>query len=108
AEIARDREGRWVLQDLGSTNGTSVGEERISGRVVLDGAAQVTFGDVGFYFFPDASCLIAGEVYASTATVRPEDRAPVMASLAEVLADASTDGDTDGDGAGAGGLHPFG
>jgi pSer/pThr/pTyr-binding forkhead associated (FHA) protein len=46
------REGRWVLVDVDSTNGTFVGGRRISGEQPLKGAPDLRFGDVRVVFRP--------------------------------------------------------
>jgi pSer/pThr/pTyr-binding forkhead associated (FHA) protein len=51
AKIQR-REGIWVLVDLGSTNGTFVDDERISGEVPLAPGAVIRFGDLAVVFDP--------------------------------------------------------
>ena len=40
------RNGAWWVEDLGSTNGTYVGGERVTGRVRLDSSKEVRFGSV--------------------------------------------------------------
>jgi pSer/pThr/pTyr-binding forkhead associated (FHA) protein len=49
AKIQR-REGIWVLIDIGSTNGTFVDDERISGEVPLAPGAVIRFGDLAVVF----------------------------------------------------------
>lgn len=49
ARIAVDGDGHWWVQDLGSTNGTFVEEERVLSRRVKDGD-QIRFGDVIYKF----------------------------------------------------------
>ncbi|MEU9358929.1 DUF1707 and FHA domain-containing protein [Streptomyces sp. NPDC048301] len=39
---------RWVLRDLGSTNGTCVNGQRVVGAVVVSDGDQVSFGRVAF------------------------------------------------------------
>ncbi|MEV0010179.1 FHA domain-containing protein [Streptomyces sp. NPDC051840] len=39
---------RWVLRDLGSTNGTCVNGQRVVGSVVVSDGDQVSFGRVAF------------------------------------------------------------
>jgi pSer/pThr/pTyr-binding forkhead associated (FHA) protein len=48
------REGVWVLTDLGSTNGTMVDGEKITGEAVLSPGATVRLGEVGLLFDPPA------------------------------------------------------
>ena len=51
AKLTR-REGIWILTDLGSTNGTMVDGERISGDTPIAPGAFVRFGDVQLVFEP--------------------------------------------------------
>jgi hypothetical protein len=54
AELAHDaRARRWRVRDLGSTNGTFVDGQRLTGPVVLAGGELVGVGDVAFLFLPD-------------------------------------------------------
>ncbi len=46
------RDDVWVLTDLGSTNGTFVEGERLSGEVALGPGTTVKFGDVAVLFEP--------------------------------------------------------
>jgi pSer/pThr/pTyr-binding forkhead associated (FHA) protein len=46
------REGVWVLTDLGSTNGTFVDGEAVSGEVALGPGVTVRFGQVSVLFEP--------------------------------------------------------
>jgi pSer/pThr/pTyr-binding forkhead associated (FHA) protein len=46
------RDDVWVLSDLGSTNGTSVDGERLTGEVALAPGATVQFGEVAVLFEP--------------------------------------------------------
>ena len=46
------REAIWILSDLGSTNGTFVESERISGEVALTPGTTLRFGDVVALFEP--------------------------------------------------------
>lgn len=49
AQMARDGDGAWYVQDLGSTNGTFVNEGRIERKSLIDGD-QIRFGDAIFKF----------------------------------------------------------
>ncbi|MEP6686954.1 MAG: FHA domain-containing protein [Gemmatimonadales bacterium] len=46
------RDDIWILSDLGSTNGTFVEGERLSGEVALGPGTTVKFGDVAVLFEP--------------------------------------------------------
>lgn len=48
------REGMWVLTDLGSTNGTMVDGEKVTGEAVLSPGATVRLGEVSLLFDPPA------------------------------------------------------
>lgn len=44
------RSDRWLVRDLGSTNGTLVGDKRVTEPTVVRDGQIVVFGDVGFLF----------------------------------------------------------
>ncbi|WP_156725438.1 DUF1707 and FHA domain-containing protein [Streptomyces apocyni] len=44
----RAQSGRWVLYDLGSTNGTSVNGRRVLGAAIVQVGDQVSFGSVSY------------------------------------------------------------
>lgn len=46
------REGVWVISDLGSTNGTTVDGEAVSGELPLSPGATIRFGEVAVLFEP--------------------------------------------------------
>ena len=46
------REAIWILTDLGSTNGTFVEGERLTGEVPLSPGTTIRFGDVSALFEP--------------------------------------------------------
>ena len=46
------RDDIWMLSDLGSTNGTFVEGERLSGEVALGPGTTIKFGDVAVLFEP--------------------------------------------------------
>ncbi|QYC44585.1 Oxoglutarate dehydrogenase inhibitor [Nonomuraea coxensis DSM 45129] len=48
AELRRDDEGRWVLVDLGSLNGTRLNGWRLVGPARVTPGDEVSFGDCGF------------------------------------------------------------
>jgi pSer/pThr/pTyr-binding forkhead associated (FHA) protein len=48
------REGGWYLVDMGSSNGTYAGGQRISGEAVLNGQSSVRFGAIRGTFAPTA------------------------------------------------------
>jgi len=60
------REGVWVLQDLGSTNGTSVDGEKLSGETPVAPGSIIRFGDISVVFEPTDDALGIGKGAPST------------------------------------------
>ncbi|HEY3012066.1 MAG TPA: FHA domain-containing protein [Gemmatimonadales bacterium] len=54
------RDAIWILTDLGSTNGTFVEGERLTGEVALSPGTTLRFGDVSALFEPLDESLSAG------------------------------------------------
>jgi pSer/pThr/pTyr-binding forkhead associated (FHA) protein len=77
AKLTR-REGVWVLVDLGSTNGTMVDGEPVSGEVPLAPGAFVRFGDVQLVFEPtdDAAGVNAPKGTRMISAVKLQDLKP--------------------------------
>lgn len=48
--LERERDGRWTVYDLGSTNGTRVGVQRVEGNRVLHDGDQITIGATNLVF----------------------------------------------------------
>ncbi len=77
AKLTR-REGIWILTDLGSTNGTLVDGERVTGDIPIAPGAFVRFGDVQLVFEPtddDAGIQQAGGTRAISA-IKLDDLKP--------------------------------
>jgi pSer/pThr/pTyr-binding forkhead associated (FHA) protein len=55
------RDGVWVLQDLGSTNGTFVDGEKLSGETPVAPGSSIRFGDVAVVFDPTDDALGIGK-----------------------------------------------
>jgi two-component system, cell cycle response regulator len=67
AQLVCDRDGNWWVQDLGSTNGTFINEERVERRTLSDGD-QLRFGDAIFKFLSGSNIESAyhEEIYRMT------------------------------------------
>jgi two-component system cell cycle response regulator len=67
SQLTQDEAGDWWVQDLGSTNGTFVNEERINRKRLSDGD-QLRFGDAIFKFLSGANIESAyhEEIYRMT------------------------------------------
>jgi pSer/pThr/pTyr-binding forkhead associated (FHA) protein len=71
------REELWILTDLGSTNGTFVDGERISGEAILSPGASVRVGEVSLMFEPtDDEAQIAKGAGTKVLTAMPMPPAP--------------------------------
>lgn len=77
AKLTR-REGVWILTDLGSTNGTLVDGEKVSGDVPIAPGAFVRFGDVQLVFEPTDDDAGMGKAQGTRAmsAVKIEDLKP--------------------------------
>lgn len=60
------REGVWILVDLGSTNGTFVDGEKLSGETPVAPGSTIRFGDASVVFEPDDDALGIGKGGAGT------------------------------------------
>jgi diguanylate cyclase (GGDEF)-like protein len=67
SRLTQDEHGEWWVQDLGSTNGTFVNEERVVSRQLND-RDQVRFGDVIYKFLSGSNIETAyhEEIYRMT------------------------------------------
>jgi DNA-binding winged helix-turn-helix (wHTH) protein len=64
----------WTVRDLGSANGTFLGDRLITSTAAQEGCL-LRFGHIAFYFIEDIASLpqpVAGRI--ETATIRPQDR----------------------------------
>jgi pSer/pThr/pTyr-binding forkhead associated (FHA) protein len=89
------RDDVWVLSDLGSTNGTFVEGEPVTGETVLTPGTTLRFGDVAVLFEPHDEPLPAGSRAGSPAAEpvpawaaetaeaepRPAARRPIRATV---------------------------
>lgn len=85
AEITFER-GSWRLRDLGSLNGTIVGEQAVKGTVTLADRSKVRFSGFGFYFCRDA-----------TRWPRSQQRRPAMKTAPMFERARTLDADVDAD-----------
>jgi pSer/pThr/pTyr-binding forkhead associated (FHA) protein len=88
----QQKDGVWVLTDLGSTNGTYVEGEPVTGETALTPGTTIRFGDVAALFEPHDAVVPAGlrpspdepgppwEVAAAPAEARASARRPIRAS----------------------------
>jgi pSer/pThr/pTyr-binding forkhead associated (FHA) protein len=70
------REAIWILTDLGSTNGTFVEGERLTGEVPLSPGTTLRFGDVSALFEPLDETIPAGRPTRTRLMERIEPAAP--------------------------------
>jgi pSer/pThr/pTyr-binding forkhead associated (FHA) protein len=71
------KDGVWVLTDLGSTNGTYVEGEPVTGETALTPGTTLRFGDVSALFEPhDEAPSAAVRPQAGAPRLRPEPSAP--------------------------------
>jgi len=86
ARMGYENEQFWI-EDLGSTNGTFVDGQQISGRVSLAPGVPVVLGrEIGVFGVTSESQLERAQSLPSTSVVRPseEQRFPVLISVSEV------------------------
>jgi pSer/pThr/pTyr-binding forkhead associated (FHA) protein len=67
------RGAQWVVLDLGSTNGTYVDGERISGERVVQGVAELRFGGIKMVFRPIAGSAADDDLMSTRAIVGIRD-----------------------------------
>lgn len=91
AAIEKTADGKFVLRDLNSTNGTFVNGTRIHGAVPITGSERVSIGqDVISLSLrsPDATVVRSGPVVPPRPTPAPPAAAPVLAGVAAASAPA--------------------
>ena len=71
--VLRLEDGRWVLADNGSTNGTYAGDRRVD-RIEINGECLVRLGDPADG--PVLSCTVSGTASSGPPTLRPEPVPP--------------------------------
>lgn len=70
AQIRREPDGRWMVEDLGSANGTFLNGRRITGPAPLAQGDEISFGKYSVYF----DRVLKEPVHAATATVKHDPR----------------------------------
>ena len=79
--------GQFWVEDLGSSNGTFVNQQQISGRVKVDPGVQISFGREifaqGVASAEQAADVIAGVKLSSPRAISKEKRYPILLSLSE-------------------------
>jgi pSer/pThr/pTyr-binding forkhead associated (FHA) protein len=69
---------QWTVRDLGSANGTFLGDKLTSMPVAVHEGNRVRFGHIAFYFVDDVARLPPPRLGRTmTATIRPTDRSTV-------------------------------
>ena len=94
------RDAIWILTDLGSTNGTFVEGERLTGEVPLSPGTTLRFGDISALFEPLDESLQTGRP-GSTKMMPRLDPEPRRASPPSVPPAAARPGSSRSRGAGA-------
>jgi pSer/pThr/pTyr-binding forkhead associated (FHA) protein len=74
--VLQRRGAQWVVADAGSTNGTYVDGDRVTGEQALPGACELRFGNVKLVFRPIAASGAGdGPGTRGVVAARPEDEA---------------------------------
>ncbi|MCL4289309.1 MAG: PD40 domain-containing protein [Thermoleophilia bacterium] len=79
AQLEAVGDGRYLVRDLGSTNGTFVNGQRISAPVLLQGGEELRFGDTAVDVGSDAAGAPVPARAAPTALAAPLPRLPAAA-----------------------------
>ena len=84
ARLERERDGRWTVYDVGSTNGVKVNGQRIDGNRVLRGDDQLTVGATTLVFreggWEDSAPAAEGPVMRRARLVADDGEEHVLAS----------------------------
>jgi pSer/pThr/pTyr-binding forkhead associated (FHA) protein len=88
--IRREGPARWVLEDLGSTNGTWVRGQRLAGKTLLHTGDEFTLGSKG----PLVECVIGFGGTGPERTI-PEDELPADASMAKTILESQREAKTE-------------
>jgi len=88
--IRREGPTRWMLEDLGSTNGTWVHGRRLAGKILLHTGDEFTLGSKG----PLVECVIGFGGTGPERTI-PEDELPADASMAKTIRESPHDAKTE-------------
>jgi pSer/pThr/pTyr-binding forkhead associated (FHA) protein len=88
--IRREGPTRWMLEDLGSTNGTWVHGQRLAGRILLHTSDEFTLGSKG----PLVECVIGFGGTGPDRTI-PEDELSADASRARTIRESSHEAKTE-------------
>lgn len=90
ALLMLDDDGAWHTRDLGSSNGTFIDDERVTGEAVLRDRARLRLGRLSFYFIADATGLnVPASARAISRTIRPPSDGETSRSTLEYEAQAS-------------------
>jgi pSer/pThr/pTyr-binding forkhead associated (FHA) protein len=88
--IRREGPTRWMLEDLGSTNGTWIRGARLAGKTLLHTSDEFTLGSKG----PLVQCVIGFGGTGPDRTI-PEDEFPADASIARTIRESSHEAKTE-------------
>lgn len=87
--------GNYVIEDLGSTNGTSVNGQRIMGPYILKAGELITFGENVNLLFQtlgvSGDATVASSARQQPSTARPQKPQPQYASSAPVVPEIEED-----------------
>nr|MBC8291230.1 FHA domain-containing protein [Planctomycetota bacterium] len=87
--------GGWVIRDLGSSNGTSVNQEKVERPTALNEADIISVGDTTFLFTHDLTRPMAADELESPTSVDAPKKAPPDAGTRTALDTSDVDDDSD-------------